>query len=158
MSRARKIWKWTAALAGGVLVLLAIAIGAFRIWLENSPELPAEIVLGLGMGAVFVPAFSTATQGVGPRDAGLASAVAGTAQQIGASVGTALLNTIAAAATASYLAAEPHASLAAALVHGYGRAAEWAAAILVAAAVAVGLLVTAGPPDQHESATADRRS
>ena len=45
MSRARKIWKWTAIATGGVLVLLAIAIGGFRIWLENSPELPAEIVL-----------------------------------------------------------------------------------------------------------------
>ena len=140
--------------AAGMAILATLHAGAGY----SAHVLPAEIVLGLGMGAVFVPAFSTATQGVGPRDAGVASAVAGTAQQIGASVGTALLNTIAAAATASYLAAEPHASLAAALVHGYGRAAEWAAAILVAAAVAVGLLVTAGPPDQHESATADRRS
>src|SRR5215469_3196295 len=61
--------------------------------------LPAEILLGIGMGAVFVPAFSTATLGVGQRDAGVASAVAGTAQQVGASVGTALLNTAAASAT-----------------------------------------------------------
>ena len=45
MSRARKIWKWTAAVGGALIVLLAVAIGAFRIWLENSPELPAEIVL-----------------------------------------------------------------------------------------------------------------
>ncbi len=45
MSRARKIWKWTAAAAGALLVLAAVAIGGFRIWLENSPELPAEIVL-----------------------------------------------------------------------------------------------------------------
>jgi hypothetical protein len=112
--------------------------------------LPAEILLGLGMGAVFVPAFSTATLGVGPRDAGVASAVAGTAQQIGASVGTALLNTIAAAATASYLAADPRAPLAAALVHGYARAAGWAAVVLLAAAAAVGLLVSTGPPERHE--------
>ena len=112
--------------------------------------LPAEILLGLGMGAVFVPAFSTATLGVEPTDAGVASAVAGSAQQIGASVGTALLNTIAAAATASYLAADPHAPLAAALVHGYARAAGSAAVVLLVAAAAVGLLVTAGPPQQHE--------
>jgi EmrB/QacA subfamily drug resistance transporter len=112
--------------------------------------LPAEILLGLGMGAVFVPAFSTSTLGVEPRDAGVASAVAGSAQQIGASVGTALLNTIAAAATASYLAADPRAPLSAALVHGYARAAGWAAVVLLVAAVAVGVLVTAGPPEQHE--------
>jgi hypothetical protein len=112
--------------------------------------LPAEILLGLGMGAVFVPAFSTATLGVKARDAGVASAVAGSAQQIGASVGTALLNTIAAAATASYLAANSHAPLAVALVHGYARAAGWAALVLLIAAAAVGLLVTAGPPERHE--------
>ncbi|HEY2315527.1 MAG TPA: MFS transporter [Streptosporangiaceae bacterium] len=112
--------------------------------------LPAEILLGLGMGAVFVPAFSTATLGVMARDAGVASAVAGSAQQIGASVGTALLNTIAAAATASYLAANSHAPLAVALVHGYARAAGWAAVVLLVAAAAVGLLVTAGPPERHE--------
>ena len=111
--------------------------------------LPAEILLGLGMGAVFVPAFSTATLAVAPREAGVASAVAGTAQQIGASVGTALLNTIAAAATASYLAAHVQAPLPVALVHGYARASGWAAAILLAAALAVGLLVVARPLERH---------
>jgi EmrB/QacA subfamily drug resistance transporter len=111
--------------------------------------LPAEILLGLGMGAVFVPAFSTATLGVGSRDAGVASAVAGTAQQIGASVGTALLNTVAAAATTAYLLARPAAHLAAALVHGYGVAAGWAAAILALAALLTGLLVTAAAPEPH---------
>ncbi|MBO0822830.1 MAG: MFS transporter, partial [Actinobacteria bacterium] len=105
--------------------------------------LPAELLLGLGMGAVFVPAFSTATLGVGQRDAGVASAVAGTSQQIGASVGTALLNTLAAAATTGYVAAHGGAVTAAALVHGYAVAAGWAAVILAGAAVLVGVLVTA---------------
>jgi uncharacterized protein YhdP len=45
MSRARRIWKWTAIVTGSVLVLLAVAVGVFRIWLENSPQLPAEVVL-----------------------------------------------------------------------------------------------------------------
>jgi hypothetical protein len=112
--------------------------------------LPAEILLGIGMGAVFVPAFSTATLGVSQREAGIASAVAGTAQQVGASVGTALLNTVAASATVAYLAAHRSALAADALVHGYAAAAGWAAAILLAAAVAVGLLVTAGPLAQHD--------
>jgi hypothetical protein len=67
-----------------------------------------------------------------------------------ASVGVALLNTIAAAATASYLTADPRAPLAAALVHGYARAAGWAAVVLLVAATAVGLLVTTGPPQQRE--------
>ena len=133
--------------------LLAGAAGMATLTLLGAGDgyslhvLPAEILLGLGMGAVFVPAFSTATLGVSPREAGVASAVAGTAQQIGASVGTALLNTVAAAATAAYLAASPHASLAAGLVHGYAEAAGWAAAILIAAAILVGLLVRVGPPE-----------
>ncbi len=107
--------------------------------------LPAELLLGLGMGAVFVPAFSTATLGVGERDAGVASAVAGTSQQVGASIGIALLNTVAAAATTAYVAAHGKALTAAALVHGYAVAAGWAAAILLAAAVVVAALVTARP-------------
>ena len=107
--------------------------------------LPAELLLGLGMGAVFVPAFSTATLGVSQREAGVASAVAGTSQQIGASIGTALLNTLAAAATTAYVAAHGGTLSAPALVHGYAVAAGWAAAILAAAAVVVAALVTAGP-------------
>jgi EmrB/QacA subfamily drug resistance transporter len=110
--------------------------------------LPAEILLGLGMGAVFVPAFSTATLGVQPREAGVASALAGTAQQVGASVGTALLNTIAAAATARYLVAHLHAPLPVALVHGYVTAAGWAAAILLGAAMTVAMLMTTGAPQR----------
>jgi hypothetical protein len=111
--------------------------------------LPAEILLGLGMGAVFVPAFSTATLGVGEREAGVASAVAGTSQQIGASVGTALLNTVAAAATTAYVVAHGRTLTAAALVHGYATAAGWAAVILAAAALLVGVLVTAKPLQQQ---------
>ena len=118
-----------------------------------SHALVAEILIGLGMGAVFVPAFSTATSGVDQREAGVASAVANTAQQMGASLGTALLNTIAASATAAYLvrhAAGPgprtRDTVSAALVHGYATAAGWAAVILVAAAVAVAVLVTSPRP------------
>lgn len=114
-----------------------------------SRALPAELLLGFGMGAVFVPAFSTATAGVPPRQAGVASAVANTAQQMGASVGTALLNTIAATATATYIARH-HARSAAALVHGYATAAGWAAIVLLAAAFCVAMLVDAPPPTGKE--------
>jgi hypothetical protein len=116
--------------------------------------LPGELLLGLGMGAVFVPAFSTATVGVGPREAGVASALANTSQQVGASIGTALLNTVATTATAAYLATHlssgnQHAQ---ALVHGYATAAGWAAGILLLAAVVVGALVTTGRPELPASA------
>ena len=131
--------------AAGMATLIGLHAGAGY----TAHILPAEILLGLGMGAVFVPAFSTATLGVGPTDAGVASAVASTAQQIGASVGTALLNTIAAAADGELPGRQPHAPLAAALVHGYARAAGWAAVVLLVAAAAVGLLVTAGPQQRE---------
>jgi EmrB/QacA subfamily drug resistance transporter len=60
------------------------------------------ILLGGGLGLVFAPALNSATFGVGPRDAGVASATANTAQQVGGSIGTALLNSIAAAVVATY--------------------------------------------------------
>jgi len=122
--------------------------------------LPGELLLGLGMGAVFVPAFSTATAGVGPREAGVASALANTSQQIGASVGTALLNTIATAATAAYGASHAHGGrgVAQALVHGYATAAGWAAVILVVAAVLTGVLINARPAGANHATTASAPS
>ena len=62
------------------------------------------MVTGTGMGFVFSAAANTGTFGVAPRDAGVASASLNTGQQIGGAIGTALLNTIAASATTSYLA------------------------------------------------------
>ncbi|MFD0533711.1 MFS transporter [Actinomadura luteofluorescens] len=62
------------------------------------------MVIGAGMGLVFGMAAATGTFGVAPRDAGVASASINTGQQLGGSIGTALLNTIAASATSGYLA------------------------------------------------------
>ena len=64
--------------------------------------LPAEILLGLGVSCVMVPAFSTATQRVDQREAGIAAAAVNTASQVGGSLGTALLNTIAVSAAAGF--------------------------------------------------------
>ncbi|HXQ30543.1 MAG TPA: AsmA-like C-terminal region-containing protein [Steroidobacteraceae bacterium] len=44
MSRARRIWKWAAALIGAVLVVLAVGIGGLRLWLEHSPDIPPQVV------------------------------------------------------------------------------------------------------------------
>jgi EmrB/QacA subfamily drug resistance transporter len=129
--------------AGAMLLLTQLTPGSGYV----SHVLPAEILLGLGMGCVFVPAFSVATQGVAMREAGVASAVVNTAQQVGGSVGTALLNTIAAGATAAYVAAHsgPGAG-ASGLVHGFTVAALWGAGILATAAVLAAVLVTAPRP------------
>lgn len=139
----------------GLLVAAAGMASLSRLQVHGgyvSLVLPAAVALGLGLGCVFVPAISTATSGVGPRDAGVASATANTAQQVGASVGTALLNTVAASVTAGYLARTkvPFAH-AQALVHGYATASVLAAGILVVAAAAAGWLINAGKPT-HASA------
>jgi MFS family permease len=100
--------------------------------------LPGLLLTGVGMGCVFAPAFSTATLGVESHDAGVASAMVNTSQQVGGSVGTALLSTIFASAAASFASAHANtAGLAsAASIHGYTVAFEWAAALF-----GIGLLV-----------------
>ncbi len=108
--------------------------------------LPGEILLGLGLGCVFVPGISTATSRVDQRDAGIAAAVVNASQMIGGSIGAALLNTVAAAAAGGYLAAHGGADPAAGLVHGYSQAAALGAGLLVVAAVSAGILITAGRP------------
>ena len=93
-----------------------------------------------------MPCISTATQNAEPRDVGVTSATTNTSQQIGASIGTALLNTIAATATATYLAPPGGADVVArATVHGYATASAWAAGILVLAAVLAGVLINVHP-------------
>jgi len=113
--------------------------------------LPAEILLGVGMACAMVPAFSLATLGVQRSDAGVAAATANTAQQVGASIGVAALNTIAAGASTAYAAgAGRHLDLAQALVHGYQLASVWATAALVLAALVALVLVNARhSPSRH---------
>jgi EmrB/QacA subfamily drug resistance transporter len=83
--------------------------------------LAPELVIGFGLGLVFAPVANTALIGVDQSDAGVASALLNTSQQVGSSLGIALLNTIAASATATYLTSHAHTPSAAAagLVHGY---------------------------------------
>jgi hypothetical protein len=83
--------------------------------------LPALLVMGLGFGLIFAPAINTATAGVRREDSGVASALVNTMQQVGGSIGTSALSTIALTATTSYLVAHHTGPLAqaTAAVHGY---------------------------------------
>ena len=98
--------------------------------------LPALIILSLGMGLIFVPLSATALFGAGNHDAGVASAVLNTSQQIGGSIGVAFLNTIAASATTAYVVANglegPNPD---ALVAGFASGFAWGAGILAFAGV-----------------------
>jgi EmrB/QacA subfamily drug resistance transporter len=104
--------------------------------------LPAEIVMSLGMGFAFVALSSTALIGVADRDAGVASALVNTTQQVGGSLGTALLNTIAATATVHYIADHGARSASAGAVHGYTVAFVWSLGALILAVVLSLVLVT----------------
>jgi EmrB/QacA subfamily drug resistance transporter len=97
-----------------------------------SAVLPALLVLGLGFGMIFAPAINTATFGVARRDSGVASALVNTMQQVGGSIGTSTLSTIALSATASYLISHRSSPLAPAIAatHGYTVAFSVSAALL----------------------------
>jgi hypothetical protein len=103
-------------------------------------------VIGLGLGLAMATAMGTATLGVRSDDAGVASATVNTMQQIGGSIGTALLSTAAASATSSYAASPTTATdaMAQAAVHGYTTAVWWSAAIFAAGAIVCGLLMRPG--------------
>ncbi|HEV3096898.1 MAG TPA: MFS transporter [Candidatus Dormibacteraeota bacterium] len=133
--------------AAGMLVLTQIPVTGGYL----SHVLPAEILLGIGIACVMAPAFNIGTRGVDPRQAGVAAATVNAAVQVGASLGTALLNTIAAGATAAYLSGRSSSAAAIdqALVHGYSTATGWAAAILVLGAVSTFLLINAGRPPRR---------
>ncbi|MFD7526578.1 MFS transporter [Streptomyces sp. NPDC059849] len=133
----------------GMLLLTQLEIGSSYVGLI----LPAQLLLGLGMGTAFMPAMSLATHGVEPRDSGVASAMVNTSQQVGGAIGTALLNTIAASAATAY--ASSHTALGArnpellklqSMVHGFTGAIWWAVGILVVASAIAVTFINAGRP------------
>ena len=136
-------------IASGGMVWLT-QLGAHTGYVEGL--LGPLILVAIGMGMVIAPSFNTGTFGVLPQDAGVASATVTVSQQLGASVGTSLLNTIYASAISSYLAANLASSAAnrrtvagLALAHGYDTTFRWTAGIFAAGALIGGLVLRAGP-------------
>ena len=133
-------------IAGGLLVAAAGLFLMTRLTPGSGylvPILPAEILVGTGMGMLFPPSFQLAIRGVTHRDAGITSAVVNAATQVGSSVGTAVLNSLAVGATAAYLLSHPTTAPGrqAALVHGYATAIAWAAGLLAAMAAAMLVMI-----------------
>jgi EmrB/QacA subfamily drug resistance transporter len=114
--------------AGGMAYLTQVTVTSGYA----SAVLPALLILGLGFGMIFAPAINTATFGVARRDSGVASALVNTMQQVGGSIGTSALSTIALSATASYLITHHTSTLAPAIAatHGYTVAFTVSAALL----------------------------
>jgi EmrB/QacA subfamily drug resistance transporter len=122
--------------AGGMVLLTRLGLHS------NYPQhvLPPLLLIGAGIGMAMPAAISQATLGVQMSDQGVASATANTAQQIGGSISTALLNTLAASAATQYVHQHPTgpAVAANATLHSYSTAYWWAAGFF-----AVGTLITA---------------
>jgi len=127
--------------AGGLLWFTGLTVHSSYV----AHVLLPEILVSLGMGTAFVPMSSTALIGVEPHDAGVASALVNTTQQVGGSLGTALLNTLAASTATTYLVGHAKSGLAvqSAAVHGYTTAFTVSAVLLAIAAVVAGVLVQA---------------
>jgi EmrB/QacA subfamily drug resistance transporter len=111
--------------------------------------LPALVLVGLGIGLVAPPAMNSATLGVDPQDAGVASALVNTTQQLGGSIGTALLSTLAAQATGTFLTS--HGPITEALTndaatHGFTIAFAVAAGIFLGAAALCGAVIPRHTP------------
>jgi EmrB/QacA subfamily drug resistance transporter len=130
---------------------MLVAAGAMTWFAQLGPHtayvdgvLGPLILTGIGLGMVIAPSINTGTFGVAPGDAGEASATVTTGQQLGASIGTSLLNTIYASAVASYLTAHA-ASQELAQVYGYDTAYWWTAGIFAGGAVVGGFLLRRGP-------------
>jgi EmrB/QacA subfamily drug resistance transporter len=129
--------------AAGLFLLSGVPVdGSYA-----SDLLPGLLLMAFGMGNTFVPITLIATTNVEPRDAGLASGLFNTSQQIGGALGLAVLSTLAADKTTSWLQDLGHApspgERAAGLVEGF-QVAFTSAAILVAfGAVLLALLLRA---------------
>ncbi|MFD2415778.1 MFS transporter [Amycolatopsis pigmentata] len=107
------------------------------------------LLFGSGIGAIIAPAMNAGTSGVRPHDAGVASATVNIAQQIGGSIGIALLNSLAASALTRSLIGRDATSpvvAAEAAIHSYTVAFRCSSAIFAVGAVACGLTLPAGKP------------
>ncbi|WP_433893481.1 MFS transporter [Streptomyces sp. CA-111067] len=114
--------------------------------------LPPLIVIGLGLGLVIPTAMSQATAEIGEEDAGVASAAVNAMQQVGGSIGTALLNTLAASAASSYLASHgtSKAAQAQSQLHSYSTAYWWSAGLFAIGAVITLVMYRKGRPEPVE--------
>ncbi len=149
-------WLVTAGMAvaaGGLVIFAQLKVGSTYA----GSVVPGLLVMGLGLGLVFGAAMNVATSGAG-HDAGVASALPNIGQQVGGSIGTALLNTLAASAATDYVRAHGLSPMtqAVASVRGDDVAFWVAAGVFAAGAVLAGVLFrrdagveTGGSPAAH---------
>ncbi len=133
--------------------LIAASVGLLlltRITPETSYAthvVPSLLIMSSGMALVFIPLTSTSLHGISGHDTGVASAMVNTSQQIGGSLGTALLNTVAATATTTYMTANSALGdklMPAAMTHGFTVAFRFSAALLFIGAIVLYFFINIG--------------
>jgi EmrB/QacA subfamily drug resistance transporter len=125
--------------AAGMALLTRLELGSSYA----ADIMPGLILLGLGIGGVMTTAIQGATSGLHHEDTGVASALVNTGQQIGGSISTALLTTIASSATTDYLTSHKLSALTAAQagVEGYTATLAWGSGFFVVGAVLAAFLI-----------------
>lgn len=129
----------------GMLLLAQIDVDS-NFWLL---VFPGELLFGAGMGMIFVPLSNLALINIDANDAGAASAVLNASQQVGGSLGTALLSSLSVAATDAFFADNKGMPdlKSEALTHGFSVGFYWAAALMFLAAVIIFVMIKATKDD-----------
>jgi EmrB/QacA subfamily drug resistance transporter len=142
----------TGMILGAIGMLFLRALDVDSTYLTHI--VPTLVLEGIGLGLIFSTASNNATLGVLPSDAGVASATTNASQQIGGSIGTALLSTLAASATTSYLVGRQatEATVRAATVHGFTTAFTWSAIFFAVGAVVAFVAFKSDQPSTVTSA------
>jgi EmrB/QacA subfamily drug resistance transporter len=131
--------------AVGMAILAQISVDSGYL----THVLPGLMVMGVGIGLVFATAMQSAILGVDAKDAGVASAMVNTVQQVGGSIGIALLGTIAGNAASGYLTGKGAVTpelMAEAAVHSYTTTFWWAAGIFAVGAMLVAAVLQPSAP------------
>jgi sugar phosphate permease len=140
------------ARASASAVLAVVAVAQFMVVLDASVMNVAMVVVGVGLGMSFVPITIAATSGVATEDSGLASGLLNTTQQVGGSLGLAVLSAVSASRVTSAL--DGGSALPAALTHGF-TGAFTVSAILCAAAAVLAMVLLPGRRREREDADAE---
>jgi len=129
-------------ITAGIGLLLLTRITPETSYLTH--VLPSMLIMSSGMALVFIPLTSTSLHAVSNHDTGVASAMLNTSQQVGGSLGTALLNTVAATATTTYAASNAKLGHLFAMTHGFTVAFKVSAALLFTGAVVLFFFINIG--------------
>lgn len=144
-------------LSGGAMAWMTTLDGNSAYAAHGMPPL---LLLGFGLGMVFATAMNLATAGVRQHDADVVSAMVNASQQVGGSVGTSLLNTLATSAATSYLAGRSPTPgvIAQAQLHSYSVAYWWSAGLFAFGFLVTFLLLRPGPPRTAQTAPEESAS